>query len=213
MLKRAMGGLLLGASLTVGAAPAAQAQDVFSTWLFTANCIDCAMDAKESEYPVTATLLLKNYSQKQGFSPLSSTNFVSFSYAGSNLIPGGFSVDKADVTYVFGDLFATVQSFDLRWSSSKGSGFFLMPFYSLSFTATLDEDGFTPIAADPGTWGTCVSAQQNAFCVPVVFENALDFGDQGKFTLQTSTVPEPSTYALMGVGLVAIGFVSRKRRA
>lgn len=213
MLKRAMGGLLLAASLTVGAAPAAQAQDVLSTWFFTGNCIDCAEFADKSAYPVTAKLLLKNYSQQQGGSPLTLANFVSFTYPETNLIPGGFSVAPNDVWSFSGDLFATIQRFSLTWDGANRSGYFIMPFESVTATAVVDDEDLSPVAFVPETWGTCNLTGVDEVCFPRGIRTAQDFGNEGKFTLETSTVPEPSTYALMAMGLVAIGFVSRKRRA
>ena len=76
-------GLALGA---LGTPARAFASDV--TIYFTGECSDCTGD-------VTATLVLDD-----GFTPPGEAlfaNFVSFTYDGSNLIPGGFTLDPSIV--------------------------------------------------------------------------------------------------------------------
>ncbi|AKJ27462.1 PEP-CTERM sorting domain-containing protein [Caldimonas brevitalea] len=50
-----------------------------------------------------------------------------------------------------------------------------------------------------------------AFLRPVVGE--VDFGTLNGVVNVTAAVPEPSTYALLGLGLAGVGFLSKRRRA
>jgi hypothetical protein len=69
------------AFVSLAALPAAQAAT--TSYVFSANCVDCAQAAGTSSYGVSGTLVLDNYTLG---SAITFANFVSFTYNGSNLI-------------------------------------------------------------------------------------------------------------------------------
>lgn len=206
MLKRAIGGVLLGVSLIAVPSERAEAQpkDFFTTWIFTGNCIDCADAADRNEFPVSGTLITRNYSAGD----LTFANFVSFTYNGSNLLDP-WELEANEFVEVGGNLFADPQSFSLFWSYDVSSGYFFMPSMLLLATSQVAHGAIEQV---PGSWSMCFSS--DATCAPSDPDPMpQDFGSQGAFTMQTSTVPEPSTYALMGLGLAVVGLASRRRRS
>ena len=74
--------LPLGAALTAAPASAISGASVTSTYYFTGTCTDCSGI-------VHGELSLSNYVLG---SPITSSNFVSFHYDGSDLVPGGFTI-------------------------------------------------------------------------------------------------------------------------
>ena len=84
------------AALAVAVASPAKAGPIISTetFVFTGDCQDCARAANKPVFFVTADLTVQNYVQGTSFS---SSNFVSFTYNGSNLL-SAFTITDANLS-------------------------------------------------------------------------------------------------------------------
>jgi hypothetical protein len=82
----------------------------------------------------------------------------------------------------------------------------------------------TPLGATPFVIGSSlnnVPVPLGATTLYFGFADSLGFGDApgyfndntGSLTLEVSAVPEPSTWAMLILGFVAIGFMARRRRS
>jgi hypothetical protein len=117
--------LVAGAvSLGLGAfGTPAGATTPLETFYFTGTCADCTGDGPGGE--VTATLVLTGYMPTPDNPDFLPANFVSFSYGGSNLVPG-FTVDDSTPGFVLGQLignFSTLpgaSTMIIAWAISPG---------------------------------------------------------------------------------------------
>jgi MYXO-CTERM domain-containing protein len=203
----ALRSLVIAAGLAAAAAGSAQATAVMeSTYYFNANCADCAVAANSATFGVLGTLVLQGYTAGDA---ISESNFVSFTYSGSNLIPG-FTVNLTEYTVVgspdpvpttvyalSGAIPETLPStveFDIEFGDGLGfkshaDGSFyvcgpgLTDYYANDCTAFFNNDQGT------GSFSTV---------------NSTRLGPDGQ-----GTVPEPDTALLAALGLLA---AARRRR-
>lgn len=167
-----------GAALLV-ASWGAQAVAVVNTttFNFSANCVDCAEGAQQEAYGVTAHLTLQNYVQGNS---IQSSNFVSFTYDGSNLLPGGFTITSDTLNDINGSIPLSLP--DEANFYIEGNGFY--------FASYVGEG-----------WNTGTSF------VPTLVN--LDFGNSHTWSGATA-VTEPASLALVGLGLLGLAGARRR---
>ncbi len=122
----------------------------------------------------------------------------------------GGSSDPFTVFFAFGAATPFVNSFGTGLLASVGSGNF-SPNYSYAAGLLAPSDpwisssfGFTFVNSGQVSVAFGTSGNDN---VGPILDNVMITR-----TLPVQTVPEPSTYALMGAGLLAMGFVARRHR-
>lgn len=184
-MTRTMLAVLAGAALAAVSTPGGAAGVVTvtdETFYFTGACADCTGDGPGGD--VTATLVLQNYTPGSGdFLP---GNFVSFSYGGSNLVPG-FTVDASTPGFVLGQLIG-------NFSTLPGANLMIIA-WAISSGPT---DEFS--TGTDGTW---------TLSIPT----SADQGTNGSWSpTAPSTVPEPATWAMMGLGFAGLAFAGYRAR-
>ena len=205
---QALRALAVAAGLAAGAAGSAQAALVVqqSTYYFNANCTDCAVASNSATYGVLGTLVLQNYTAGDA---ITESNFVSFTYSGSNLIPG-FTVNLVDYTVVGGTGPVSSMVFALSGAIPEtlpSAAEFEIGFGDgLGFKTHADGSFFV---CGPGVvkyYANDCSAFYNNDMGTGSFStvNSVVLGPGGQ-----GTIPEPGTALLAALGLLAA--VTRKR--
>jgi hypothetical protein len=156
MIRTALASVALVAVVGLNTPARAALAVLEETYSFSGTCTDCLGD-------VRATLVLEDYTQGNS---ITTANFVSFSYSGSNLDPS-FTISPADLTSISG-----VIPSDLPSPARV----------NISFLTDLSNF----VTVSDGTWYVDVS----------------DYGTNGTW----NAVPEPSTWAMMLLGLAGLGF-------
>ncbi len=175
-----------------------------TTFLFNSFCEDCVTDKTDrpNNHPVSASLVL-NGEYGTGGKRFALEDFVSFSYGGSNKL-AAYEITAASLIYFDGSYSGGSREIWTYNAGTESYGFTVVPF-ALNV-------GF----ADANHYFT---AQQMLEGNPFWDTGIITSGDLGSTVNwriannapDQSSVPEPTTMLLLGMGLAGLGF-SRRRK-
>jgi hypothetical protein len=167
-----------------------------TTFYFTGSCTDCTLNSS----PNIGTLVLEGYTPGDA---ITETNFVAFAYNGSNLVDA-FTVTRSDVTPFLG--VGTGYTFSADSSDTVSGAVPAAGGHAAFRISFADVIGFESTTA--GAWFACApgpSGYNSGSC------DLFHHNDVGTGAWSTSAVPEPASYALMGLGV--LGLAALRRRA
>jgi len=141
------------------------------------------------------------------FSQTSSTSSITSGDAGgifAGLVTTPFNLSSSDpIVLVF------------SYSGTNRNTPFELVFFTPTFTQIGTYSGVTTAAAVPSTPTSLALSTSNTFSNSSVGAIQLTFNGEGSsinYTLHSVSVPEPSTYALLALGGLALFFVARRRK-
>ena len=184
-----------GAALLAAASASHAAVPVpVQSFSFYGDCLDCTLNSQPGQ-PMATLVLTIGY---QPGSPIGNTNFVSFSYVGSNLVDP-YTVVPFNPDRSLGQFAA--YSIAGAMDGSPGPKSFLIEF----------DDGLRFESLSSGGWYTCAPGPSKGYYSGTCdYLNNDDFGERGSWN---QPIPEPGTYGLMALGLGVLGIAARRRRS
>lgn len=189
------------------------------TFNFYADCLDCSINAPEGA--PAAVLVLENYVPGDALSMDNfGEHFVSFSYAGSDIV-AGFSLTKTTYDWGWGpevgvdftvyrpegveSRATSVSYFSGALGVNDGPYDFLIDWDDgLRFTSSASPFG------DGSNWYMCSVGTEGGYyrgTCSHLFNQDYGIGQWNS----PSAVPEPATWALVGLGLAVVGVSVRRR--